>query len=239
MTRSKRRLLVLETSGELERVKLLYTISEHSNPTGLSLLPERRRELVETARRYSKRHRLLVIEDAAYRGLTYEGTDASSVWSHDTAGTHVVHCRTFSKTFSPGLKVGLGNLARGSGRPDSELEGKPRLRHSALQPATAGAAASDVMRTTPCRARSGRRIGEKRDAMLSALETHMGPLEGAVRWTHPRGGLYVWLTVPEGIDMGPDGPIFNRCLEEGVLYVPGALAYPARARRRVPRTMRV
>src|SRR5262249_21707383 len=64
----------------------------------------------------------------------------------------------------------------------------------------------------------------KRDAMLTALERHFGGIDG-VSWTRPRGGLYVWLTLPPGLDTGRDGPFFARCLEEGVLYVPGALAY--------------
>src|SRR5262249_36715774 len=65
----------------------------------------------------------------------------------------------------------------------------------------------------------------KRDVVLKALDEHFGAIEG-VTWTHPKGGLYVWLSLPEGLDTGRDGPIFARCLEEGVLYVPGAFAFP-------------
>ena len=60
--------------------------------------------------------------------------------------------------------------------------------------------------------------------MLEALESRSG-LGRAVSWTHPRGGLYVWLTLPEGLDTGPAGPLFARCWSEGVLYVPGAYAF--------------
>lgn len=66
----------------------------------------------------------------------------------------------------------------------------------------------------------------KRDALLSALEHHLKPFGDSVGWTQPNGGLYVWLDLPEQIDTGFDGSFFQRCLEEGVLYVPGALAYP-------------
>jgi 2-aminoadipate transaminase len=65
----------------------------------------------------------------------------------------------------------------------------------------------------------------KRDVLLGALREHLGGMDG-VSWTHPRGGLYVWLTVPEGIDTGRQGPLFARGLESGVLYVPGAFAFP-------------
>ena len=64
----------------------------------------------------------------------------------------------------------------------------------------------------------------KRDVMVGALERHFAPLED-VSWTRPSGGLFVWLSAPEGVDTGPDGPLFARCLAEGVLYVPGAFAF--------------
>src|SRR5258706_16011047 len=61
--------------------------------------------------------------------------------------------------------------------------------------------------------------------MLESFEEHFSAWDDSVRWTLPRGGLFVWLTVPEAIDTGPAGPLFSRCLEEGVLYVPGAYAF--------------
>ena len=66
-------LAAIEARGELDRVKLIYTISEHSNPTGLSLDAGRRGPLVELARRWSKEGWIFVLEDAAYRGLTFSG----------------------------------------------------------------------------------------------------------------------------------------------------------------------
>jgi 2-aminoadipate transaminase len=66
----------------------------------------------------------------------------------------------------------------------------------------------------------------KRDAMLGALDEHFGPLDGAVTWTRPKGGMFIWLAVPEGLDLGAKGPVLPRCLERGVLYIPGAFAFP-------------
>lgn len=214
----------LEAGGQLDRVKLIYTISEHSNPTGLSLAPGRRPEVVAIARRYSKRHRILVLEDAAYRGLSFDGSDPPSIWSHDPNGSHVVHARTFSKTFSPGVKVGWGVLPADLVDPilhlkESQDFGTAHFNQQLLD----GMLAAGLYEPHVVRLRQS--YSRKRDAMLHALEEHLGGLEG-VSWTHPHGGLYVWLTVPEGLDMGPEGPIFNRCIEEGVLYVPGALAFP-------------
>jgi 2-aminoadipate transaminase len=58
------------------------------------------------------------------------------------------------------------------------------------------------------------------------LDEHLGPFDG-LSWTRPSGGLYVWLTLPEGLDAGVAGPLFQRALSEGVLYVPGSFAFAA------------
>ena len=73
----------LESQGELERVKLIYTIPEHANPTGISLDADRRQPLLELARRWSKKHRIFVLEDAAYRGLSFGANEPPSLWSLD------------------------------------------------------------------------------------------------------------------------------------------------------------
>lgn len=216
----------LETSGELDRVKFIYSISEHANPTGLSLAPDRRPALVETARRWSRNHAIYVVEDAAYRGLTYEGAEPPSVWSHDRDGEFVIHARTFSKTYSPGLKTGwgvlpeslLGPILNAKGNHDF---GSPHFNQQVLDALLADGSVDRQIATLQTLYRG------KRDAMLIALEESLGGLRGeGVSWTHPRGGLYVWLTLPEGLDTGRESDFFTKCLEHGVLYVPGALAYP-------------
>ena len=102
----------LETTGELSRVKLIYVVSEFENPTGISLSLERRAELVAIAKHWSKRQRILVLEDAAYRELHYDRPPLPSVWSFDRDGQTVIHAGTFSKSFSPGLRVGFGLMPR-------------------------------------------------------------------------------------------------------------------------------
>jgi 2-aminoadipate transaminase len=216
----------LEAAGELGRVKFIYSIGEHSNPTGLSLAPERRPALVAAARRWSRDQAIYVVEDAAYRGLTFEGDEPASVWSHDPSGELVVHARTFSKTFSPGLKTGWGILPESLLGPVLNAKGNHDFgsAHFNGQLLEALLADGSVDRQVATLQALYRR---KRDAMLGALDRELGGLRGeGVSWTHPKGGLYVWLTLPEGLDTGRDGAFFARCLEHGVLYVPGALAYP-------------
>jgi 2-aminoadipate transaminase len=216
----------LEARELLGRVKLIYSVTEHANPTGISMAAERRGPLVDLARRFSARSgsRIFVLEDAAYRGLTFADVEPPSVWRHDREGETVILARTFSKTFSPGFKTGFGIL------PESLLG--PVLRLKGNQDFGSTHFTQQLLERLLAEGIYERHVAgliavyrRKRDVLLAALAEHFAPLEGAVSWTRPVGGLFVWLTVPEGVDTGPDGPLFGRALERGVLYVPGALAF--------------
>ena len=66
----------------------------------------------------------------------------------------------------------------------------------------------------------------KRDVMLGALDEQFARFDGAFRWTRPRGGMFLWLEAPEHLDLGTRGPVVGHCLQRGVLYIPGAFAFP-------------
>ena len=216
----------LEGRGLLGRVKLIYAVTEHSNPTGISMVEERRGPLVELAVRWSQRagNRIYVLEDAAYRGLTFAEAEPPSVWRHDHEGETVILARTFSKTFSPGFKTGYGILPAPLLDPVLRLKGNHDFGsgHFAQQLLDVLLSDGTYERHVATLVALYRR---KRDVMLSALAEHFAPMEGAVSWTRPLGGLFVWLSVPEGLDTGPEGPLFARALAEGVLYVPGAYSF--------------
>jgi 2-aminoadipate transaminase len=214
----------LDEQGELARVKLIYTIPEHANPTGISLAAGRRRGLVELVKRWSQRQRIYLLEDAAYRGLSFGATEPPTLWSYDRQGDTVILARTFSKTFSPGLKVGYGILPAGLIDPILYLKGNhdfgsANFNQRLLERILAdGSYQKHVARLTGMYRR-------KCAIFLSALEESLGPLDSEVHWTRPEGGLFVWMTVPEGLDTGFDGPLFPRCVREGVIYVPGEHAF--------------
>jgi 2-aminoadipate transaminase len=86
------------------------------------------------------------------------------------------------------------------------------------------------------RIRAGYR--RKLTAMLEAARTYLAPL-AEVRWHEPTGGLYVWLILPEHIDTGMEGRLFEAALREGVLYVPGQYCYPGRGERVCHNTIRL
>ena len=215
----------LEAEGQLARVKLIYTVTEHSNPSGISLAEDRRGPIVEIARRWSTRNHIYVLEDAAYRGLNYEGDEPQSVWRHDPEGETVILARTFSKTFSPGMKLGFGVLPAALINSILDLKGNHDFGTTNLAQQIMVRALADGSYDAHLATLKGM-YRRKRDVMLAALDEHFAPFEGLVSWTRPQGGMFVWLEAPSHLDLGTTGPVVTHCLERGVLYIPGAFAFP-------------
>jgi 2-aminoadipate transaminase len=213
----------LERSGEIARLKMIYTVDYFQNPTGRTLSLPRRPRLVELARRFSRGHRILVLEDAAYRELRFDGPDLPSVKSFDEGNEYVATAYTFSKPCAPGLKTGYGLLPRDLVGPVLRLKGG----HDFGSNNFAQHVLDRLLETGAYHRHAARLAGvyrAKRDAMLAALDREFGDWP-EVRWTRPAGGLYVWLTFPESIDTGPSGPLMQAALKHGVLYVPGEFGH--------------
>jgi 2-aminoadipate transaminase len=213
----------LERTGDIDRLKLIYTVDYFQNPTGLTLSLPRRRRLVELARRYGRDHRILILEDAAYRELRYDGPDLPSIKSFDETNEYVVSAFTFSKPCAPGLKTGYGLLPRDLVGPVLRLKGGHDFGSNNF--------AQHVLDRLLETGAYGRHVAElvgvyraKRDALLEALEREFGDWPG-VSWTRPAGGLYVWLTFPPEVDTGPTSRLMRAALAEGVLYVPGQFGH--------------
>jgi 2-aminoadipate transaminase len=225
-------LVQLERQGELGRVKLIYTVDYFQNPTGLTLSLARRRHLLDLVRRFSKQQRLFVLEDAAYRELRYERTDLPSIKSLDHDNRHVILAMTFSKPIAPGLKTGYGILPSDLVAPLLRFKGNhdfgsSNLTQHVLERVLASGAYDRHVQHL-CEVYRG-----KRDALLLALAEEF-PAATGLRWTHPNGGLYVWLTCPAEVATGPDSRLMKAALHQGVLYVPGQFCYVKQAAERVP-----
>jgi len=211
----------LDARGELSRVKLLYFVSYFQNPTGISVGRERRREILDIVKRYSSDGSIHVIEDAAYRELRYDGEEIPSFHALDDTQRTVLYLGTFSKPFAPGLKTGYVVLSEELVGPISQLKGGHDFgssnftQHILDRVMEKGFYDSHVGQL-----RDSYRV--KRDAMLEALAEHMP--EG-VSWTHPNGGLYVWMTLPDDIVTGPDSKLFRQAIKEDVIYVPGEFCF--------------
>jgi 2-aminoadipate transaminase len=136
----------------------------------------------------------------------------------------VILARTFSKTYSPGMKLGYGVLPADLVDPVLSIKGNHDFGTSNL--------VQKLVRLVLANGEYDRHVerlktlyARKRDVFLAAIDRHFEPLRDRVGWTRPEGGLYVWMTLPEGVDTGFDGPLFQRCLSEGVIYVPGEFAF--------------
>jgi 2-aminoadipate transaminase len=195
------------------RPKLLYSIPDHQNPAGVSLSRERRALLVELARR----HGFLIVEDVAYRELGFEDDAAPSLWS--LAPDVVVQAGTTSKTFFPGVRHGW---AVGPAQVCARLVSAKQNTDQC-----AGALGQRLFEEYVRRGwideqlvRSRALYRRKCERMLAALERTTP--EGT-RWTHPQGGFFSWLTLPDG---GDAAELARRAVEHGVGIVPGSPFFP-------------
>ncbi|MBR2127377.1 MAG: PLP-dependent aminotransferase family protein [Bacteroidales bacterium] len=207
---------VAQAVSEGKRVKFLYMIPDFQNPSGESLTLEERQVLVDLA----KEHGFLIVEDSPYRELRYEGEHIPTMYS--LAPDHVIHLGSFSKIFAPGFRLGWAIA-----HPDildkiyvckQSLDLCPPImdQYVAAEFLNSGRLDANLIRTVEL-------YKGKRDLMLSLLEEHMP--EG-VKWTHPEGGLFLFLTMPEGFDAVK---FYDVALEAGVAYVAGEFFHPDRS----------
>jgi 2-aminoadipate transaminase len=208
----------IESEGKLDRVRYIYCTSYFDNPTGLTLSLERRPRLLEIAKKYSKKHRILILEDAAYRELSYDGLKLPSIKSFDTENKYTILACTFSKPFAPGIKTGYSALPHELMQAILDQKGNHDFGSASLsQHIAAEALRSGQYLKQLEHLKDGYRA--KRDTMVRSLEKYMPKADG-LHWTNPGGGLYVWLTLPESIDTSRQG-MFQQAVDAGVLYVPG------------------
>jgi 2-aminoadipate transaminase len=191
------------------RPKLLYTISDYQNPTGLTLATERRRELVELARGF----RFLIVEDVAYRELTFEeGRQPPSLWS--LAPDVVLQISTFSKTFCPGVRLGW---AVGPAEVVAQLV---RVKQNTDQ--CAAALGQRLVEEYGRRGLLDRQIERSRalysQRCRSTMKALARSMPGWIEWTRPRGGFFTWLKLEGQAD---SVELASRAMERGVAVVPG------------------
>ncbi|MCW3012320.1 MAG: putative transcriptional regulator, GntR family, partial [Solirubrobacterales bacterium] len=193
--------------------KFIYTIPNFQNPAGVTMSLPRRKRLVEVARE----RQLLVLEDNPYGLLRFEGTPLPTLRSLD-GGDFIISLGTFSKILSPGLRLGWAVAPRpvlakmNVGKAAADLNSSSMTQLFVATFFRDGdwrgylAAQCDVYRA-------------RRDVMLEALEEHLPP---EATWTRPEGGLFLWVTLPEGLDTTD---MLAKALSRNVAFVPGRAAY--------------
>lgn len=193
-------------------VKFCYVIPDFQNPSGETMTLAQRQALVALARE----HEFLIVEDSPYRELRYSGESVPTIYS--LAPERTLHLGSFSKIFAPGFRLGwiLGPV---------ELLDQIYVCKQSLDlcpPIFDQYIAAEFMGSGALDANLQKSIAlyrAKRDKMLSLLEQYMPQ---GVSWTHPEGGLFLFLTLPEGFDTVA---LYDRALSAGVAYVAGSFFF--------------
>ena len=206
-------MLISQVREEGKEIKFLYMIPDFQNPSGESLTLDERKMLVSLA----QKHDFLIVEDSPYRELRYEGDHIPTMYSLDP--DRVIHLGSFSKIFAPGFRLGWAIA-----HPDvldkiyvckQSLDLCPPIfdQYVAAEFLSSGRLDDNLSKSIEL-------YKGKRDLLLSLLKEYMP--EG-ITWTHPEGGLFLFLTMPEGFDAVK---FYDKALDAGVAYVAGEFFHP-------------
>lgn len=194
------------------RLKFCYTIPNFQNPGGVTMTQARRKRLLELSHEYG----FIVIEDDPYGRLRYEGGHQIPLKAQDD---RVVYLGTISKILAPGLRTGWIIAPRSIISKVNLVKQGADLCGSSFDQIVV----EHYFTETPWQRTLQKFVKTyrtRRDAMLAALEEHFPP---EATWTHPEGGFFVWVTLPEYMDTGS---MLAEALEAGVTYVPGDSFFP-------------
>lgn len=218
------------TEHEKKRFKFFYLVSNFDNPTGISLSLEKRLRILDIAARY----KIIIVEDDPYGLLRYDGEKIPTIYKlaqQRGLENHVLLLNTFSKILSPGLRMGI-------------VVGNPKfIRRLVLGKQAADLCTSPLLQRLTARylerhdpilhLQNALKIySRKKNAMMAAFEEDFGNLDNTdsqgcggrtalpcgIHWTHPKGGLFSWMTFPEWVDTMEMLDLAKRNL---IIYIPG------------------
>ncbi len=198
------------------KVKFAYLSADFSNPTGETVDRAGREKLIKLGDEMD----IAIIEDAAYQSLRYDGEAIPPILALEIAQkgdiekTRTIYCGSFSKTLAPGLRVGFIVANAAVIRKLVLMKQAADLHSSTINQIAIAEVAKKGFDAQVAKIRGA--YSKRRDTMLAALETHMP--EG-VSWTKPEGGMFVWVTLPEGMD---GAKLLAKSIETvKVAFVPG------------------
>jgi len=202
---------------EGRRVKFLYVVPNFQNPTGLLIGLGKRQRLLE----WAERRDVLIVEDDPYRELYFEDSTTEAevrpIKADDTNG-RVVYLSSFSKTLAPGYRVAwIAAPPALATKLEMAKQSEDLLTGSLDQRMIYEACRRGLLdRQLPI---LRRHYAEKRDVMEESLRREIG---SGISWPKPKGGFFLWVTLPPGVDAGR---MIARAIDEGVIYVTGDAFY--------------
>ncbi|MGN7293434.1 PLP-dependent aminotransferase family protein [Rhizobium sp. SAFR-030] len=206
------------------RVKFAYLSADFSNPTGETVDRAAREKLLDLADELD----IAVLEDAAYQSLRYDGDPVPPILSLEIArkggieNTRTIYSGSFSKTLAPGLRVGFVVANMSVIRKLVLMKQAADLHSSTINQIAIATVAERIFDNQV--AKIGAAYSARRDAMLAALEKYM---PAGTSWTKPEGGMFVWVTLPKGLD---GAELLARSIEtEKVAFVPGQAFFADRS----------
>lgn len=197
----------LEKKGQ--KPKFIYVIPDFQNPAGVTMPEFRRKEIIDIAHK----HDILILEDSPYKELRFEGKPQKTLYALDNTG-QVITLGTFSKIFVPGFRLGwavahpdvIDQMVKA--KQSTDLCTSPFVQKIAIKYIEKGYYAKNLQKTIE-------NYRQKKEVMMEAFEKYMP--EG-VSWTRPEGGLFLFLTLPEGMD---SEKLFLKAIEKKVAFVIG------------------
>lgn len=210
--------------GLRKNPKFMYVLPNFQNPTGITFSLERRKKVVELADKYG----VPIIEDDPYGQLRFEGESLPSLATLDARirgqescqyDGNVIYLSTFSKILAPGIRLAwviappeaVSKIVQA--KQGADLNTSSFNQMMAYEVGKNGFISLHVKKIRAV-------YHERRDVMLDALDEHSPK---GVRWTHPEGGLFLWVTLPEGND---SAELMKEALKQNVAFVPGGSFHP-------------
>ena len=199
-------------------LKFIYLVPDFQNPSGISMSMEKREALLDLSYEYD----IPIVEDSPYRSLRYHGQNLPSIYELDQKrnGDHVIGVYTFSKLFCPGMRVGF-NIG-----PQSVIEKMTNIKEGSTlnSPKYNQDMCAAFLQEMDWNAHMENCRAYYREKLAIFMNTmqEFFPKDMGVTWTKPEGGLFLWATVPEGIDTLE---LFYEAIKFKVAFVPGEVFY--------------
>ncbi|MDD5502823.1 MAG: PLP-dependent aminotransferase family protein [Candidatus Thermoplasmatota archaeon] len=194
--------------------KFIYVVSSCHNPSGQTMSLAQRKEIIKVAEEYDT----IIVEDDPYSEITFEGEPLPPIKSFDKGG-RVIYLGTFSKVLAPGFRIGwiiapkkiLDRFVML--KQSTDLCTNVFAQHVAYEYLRGGYIDEQI--------KSIRKLYKrKRDIMVQEMQKNFPK---GVTWTVPKGGMFLWVTLPEGTDTRR---MFAHSIEKKVAYVIGDAFYP-------------